>query len=70
MIRIGAPPTSSVREENTMCRFLVSTCLCTAAVFAASASYANEELIRLSQDAKQWVMPAGNYANTRYSTLK
>jgi PQQ-dependent dehydrogenase (methanol/ethanol family) len=41
-----------------------------AAVFAAGASYANEELIKLSQDAKQWVMPAGNYANTRYSTLK
>jgi PQQ-dependent dehydrogenase (methanol/ethanol family) len=53
-----------------MCRFLVSSCLSAAAVFAASASYANEELIKLSQDAKQWVMPAGNYANTRYSTLK
>jgi PQQ-dependent dehydrogenase (methanol/ethanol family) len=39
-------------------------------VFAASASYANDELIKLSQDAKQWVMPTGNYANTRYSTLK
>jgi PQQ-dependent dehydrogenase (methanol/ethanol family) len=53
-----------------MCRFLVSSCLSAAALLAASASYANEELIKLSQDAKQWVMPAGNYANTRYSTLK
>jgi lanthanide-dependent methanol dehydrogenase len=53
-----------------MCRFLVSNCLSAAAVFAASASYANEELIKLSQDAKQWVMPAGNYANTRYSALR
>jgi PQQ-dependent dehydrogenase (methanol/ethanol family) len=53
-----------------MCRFLVSTCLSAAAMFAASTSFANEELIKLSQDAKQWVMPAGNYANTRYSTLK
>jgi PQQ-dependent dehydrogenase (methanol/ethanol family) len=44
--------------------------LSAAALLAASASYANEELIKLSQDAKQWVMPAGNYANTRYSTLK
>ena len=50
--------------------FLFSTCLSAAAVFAAGSSYANEELIKLSQDAKQWVMPAGNYANTRYSTLK
>jgi PQQ-dependent dehydrogenase (methanol/ethanol family) len=57
-----------------MCRSLVSACLVTAlgtvALFAASASYANEELIKLSQDAKQWVMPAGNYANTRFSALK
>jgi len=53
-----------------MCRFLVGTCLSAAAMFAANVSFANEELIRLSQDSKQWVMPAGNYANTRYSTLK
>ena len=49
--------------------FLFSTCLSVAAVFAAGSSYANEELIKLSQDAKQWVMPAGNYANTRHSAL-
>jgi lanthanide-dependent methanol dehydrogenase len=55
---------------NTMGKFLIGTCLSTAALFAASSAYANDELIRLSQDAKQWVMPAGNYANTRYSTLK
>ena len=30
---------------------------------------ANEELLRLQQDPKQWVMPTGNYANQRYSTL-
>ena len=50
--------------------FLFSTCLSAAAVFAAGSTYANEELIKLSQDAKQWVMPAGNYANTRHSALK
>jgi lanthanide-dependent methanol dehydrogenase len=53
-----------------MHRCVISACLSTAAIFAAGAAFANEELIRLSQDAKQWVMPAGNYANTRYSTLK
>jgi PQQ-dependent dehydrogenase (methanol/ethanol family) len=53
-----------------MRRFLVGTCLSTAALVAAGAAYANEELIKLSQDPKQWVMPAGNYANTRHSTLK
>jgi PQQ-dependent dehydrogenase (methanol/ethanol family) len=50
--------------------FLFGTCLSAAAAFAASSTYANEELIKLSQDAKQWVMPAGNYANTRHSMLK
>ena len=37
-------------------------------LFAAAAS-ANDELIKLSKDPAQWVMPAGNYANTRYSEL-
>jgi PQQ-dependent dehydrogenase (methanol/ethanol family) len=53
-----------------MRRLLVGTCLSTAALVAAGSSYANEELIKLSQDPKQWVMPAGNYANTRHSALK
>ena len=30
---------------------------------------ANDELIKLEKDPKQWVMPAGDYANTRYSAL-
>jgi len=53
-----------------MRKLLISTALSTAAVVAAGSVYANEELIKLSQDAKQWVMPAANYANTRHSTLK
>src|SRR6516165_6909455 len=51
-------------------RKLLGTCLGAAAALAAGSSYANEELIKLSQDAKQWVMPAANYANTRHSALK
>jgi lanthanide-dependent methanol dehydrogenase len=38
------------------------------ALFAGVAS-ANDELIKLSKDPNQWVMPAGDYANTRYSEL-
>ncbi len=53
-----------------MRRLLVGTCLSTAALVAAGSAYANEELIKLSQDPKQWVMPAGDYANTRHSALK
>ncbi|NDV87247.1 PQQ-dependent dehydrogenase, methanol/ethanol family [Aurantimonas aggregata] len=37
--------------------------------FGAVAS-ANDALIDLQGDAKQWVMPTGNYANQRYSTLE
>jgi len=40
------------------------------AVFAAGTASANEELAKLQKDAKQWVMPAGDFANTRHSTLK
>src|SRR5262249_32797679 len=57
------------REENAMREILYTTCLSAAALLAAGAASANDELARLSQDAKQWVMQAGNFATTRYSTL-
>src|ERR1700686_2769319 len=69
-VGIGASQRLTSQGGNTMGRFLVGTCLSAAAMFAAGSAYANDELIKLSQDAKQWVMPAGNYANTRYSALK
>jgi len=34
-----------------------------------SVATANDELLGLQGDAKQWVMPTGNYANWRYSEL-
>ena len=47
---------------------------CTMATGAAAglgvgAASANDELQRMQGDAKQWVMPTGNYANQRYSAL-
>jgi lanthanide-dependent methanol dehydrogenase len=36
----------------------------------ASGGGSNTELVKLSGDPKQWVMPTGNFANTRYSDLK
>jgi PQQ-dependent dehydrogenase (methanol/ethanol family) len=36
---------------------------------AAGTSWANEQLLKMSQNPKDWVMPTGDYANTRYSTL-
>jgi PQQ-dependent dehydrogenase (methanol/ethanol family) len=51
-----------------MRQLLVTGCLAVAAMFAVNAQ-ANDELQKLSQDAKQWVMPTGDYANHRYSKL-
>src|SRR5688572_5177694 len=35
----------------------------------ATHAAANDELLKLQEDPKQWVMPLGNYASTRYSGL-
>jgi PQQ-dependent dehydrogenase (methanol/ethanol family) len=52
-----------------MRKLLLATCLGAGAIFAVSAANANDALNQLSQDPKGWVMPAGDYANTRYSKL-
>jgi PQQ-dependent dehydrogenase (methanol/ethanol family) len=49
--------------------FLLSTCLGAAAVLAAGSTHANDELMKMSQNPKDWVMPTGDYANQRYSKL-
>src|SRR5438046_6153861 len=48
---------------------LVATCLAAVSVFGAGAAGANDELIRMLQNPKDWVMPTGDYANSRYSKL-
>ncbi|MBR1120572.1 methanol/ethanol family PQQ-dependent dehydrogenase [Bradyrhizobium lablabi] len=48
---------------------LIASCLGSVAALAASGAVANDELIKMSQNPKDWVMPAGDYANTRYSKL-
>jgi len=48
---------------------LVATCVAAVAVIGAGGAYGNEELGKMSSDPKGWVMPAGDYANTRYSKL-
>ena len=40
------------------------------ATLTSSLTTANQELERMSSDPKQWVMPAGDYSNQRYSKLK
>src|SRR5215470_12385651 len=53
-----------------MSKYLVTTCLTTAALLSTGAAFANDELAKLQQDPKQWAMQAGNFANTRHSALK
>jgi len=52
-----------------MRKFLLMSCVGAAALLANGAAFANDELIQLSKDPKQWVMPTGDYANRRYSKL-
>src|SRR6266852_350029 len=53
-----------------MRKMLFATCLGVMAACGAGAANANEELIKMSGNPKDWVMPTGNYANHRYSQLK
>ncbi len=41
-----------------------------AAMLGATPSFANDELIQMSKDPTQWVIPGGNYSSQRYSELK
>ena len=52
-----------------MRKVLFATWLGAMASFAAGAANGNEELNKMSQNPKDWVMPTGDYANTRYSKL-
>jgi lanthanide-dependent methanol dehydrogenase len=52
-----------------MRKFLLTTCLSSAVLIAAVPAQANDELIKMSQNPKEWVMPTGNYENHRYSKL-
>src|SRR3984893_11867603 len=49
---------------------VLATCFGVAAAFAAGGAFANDALIKMSDNPKDWVMPAANYNNQRYSQLK
>jgi PQQ-dependent dehydrogenase (methanol/ethanol family) len=52
-----------------MRHLLLTAALGVTVVFAGGAQ-ANDELSKMSQNPKDWVMPTGNYTNQRYSELK
>jgi lanthanide-dependent methanol dehydrogenase len=49
---------------------LLTSCISAAAALVGSSASGNEQLQKMSQNPKEWVMPTGDYANTRYSQLK
>ena len=53
-----------------MRNLLLAGCLIAAAALGMTAASASDNLQKMSQNPKDWVMPAGNYANQRYSELK
>jgi lanthanide-dependent methanol dehydrogenase len=52
-----------------MRKVLIATSLGAVTALSGGAASANDELIKLSQNPKYWVMPSADYANTRYSKL-
>ncbi|MEH2588840.1 outer membrane protein assembly factor BamB family protein [Bradyrhizobium sp. AZCC 1721] len=66
---VSAETQNSYPGGNTMRKVLSAACLGAMATFVVGVAYANEELIKMSQNPKDWVQPAGDYANTRYSKL-
>ena len=50
--------------RNTM-RYLLQVCFTASAVLAAGAANANEELIKMSQNPKDWVMPTQDFHPNR-----
>src|ERR1700687_5399596 len=52
-----------------MRKVLFATCVVAMAGYGTGAATANDELNKMAQNPKDWVMPAGDYANTRYSKL-
>ena len=49
---------------------LLTSCLSAVAFLVTGIANANDELIKMSQNPNDWVMPTGDYANQRYSGLK
>ncbi len=53
-----------------MRKFILLSCVGVGALLANGAASANEQLVQMSKNPKDWVMPAGNYDGQRYTALK
>src|SRR5438067_8436830 len=52
-----------------MRKYLLASCVGAFAAFAVGGANANDELLKMAQNPKDWVMPTGDYFNQRYSKL-
>ncbi len=53
-----------------MRKLLLLSCVGVGALLVSGAAFANEQLIKMSQNPADWVMPAGNYSAQRFTELK
>ena len=52
-----------------MLKMITKAALASSILVSFGAAASAESLVEMQKDAKQWVMPAGDFANQRYSTL-
>ena len=52
-----------------MRKWILLSCAYIFIILVHGAACANEQLGKMSQNPKDWVMPAGNYANWRFTEL-
>ncbi len=52
-----------------MRKLLMMSCVAATALLANGAAFANEDLIALQKNAKNWALPTGDYSNHRFSEL-
>ena len=56
-------------RKHLFSAIVVAVCAFAVSLSLAPGVHANDKLMALSNDAKNWAMPTGDYANTRYSKL-
>src|SRR6201995_582997 len=66
---VCAEPKALKLGGTTMRKVLLATGMSAMAMFATGSATANDEVQKMSQNPNDWVMQAGDYANTRYSKL-
>jgi PQQ-dependent dehydrogenase (methanol/ethanol family) len=53
-----------------MRKLILMSCVGVAALIAGNTAFAADDLVKMSENPKDWVIPAGNYFSQRYSELK